>query len=209
MQTPQQQAVQRKLLRLSFCMDRVSSKGLSAPSQSRKSSFSPGSSAASAQVHPHAQDWWVEPGESYYISPNFFVFEEIADSSHLGTSFSGSFFCTGASDVLLKDKTKKKFREPRSQDSQKISEVKKLGFKYCRKSLKALRLVSSKLGETEISSVPNSEVNHLEYFIGSKESAETPAPKRALPGPPSDPRRAGRWQGGKTQYYVTDEEQDN
>lgn len=102
------------------------------------------------------------------------------------------FFCTGASDVLLKDKTKKKFREPRSQDSQKISEVKKLGFKYCRKSHKALRLVSSELGETEISSVPNSEVNHLEYFIGSKESAETPAPKRALPGPPSDPRRAGR-----------------
>lgn len=112
MQTPQQQAVQRKLLRLSFCMDSVSSKGLSAPSQSRKSSFSPGSNAASAQVHPHAQDWWVEPGESYDISPNFFVFEEIADSSHLGTSFSGSFFCTGASDVLLKDKTKKNSENP-------------------------------------------------------------------------------------------------
>lgn len=25
---------------------------------------------------------------------------------------------------------------------------------------------------------PNPEVNHLKYFIGSKESAETPAPKR-------------------------------
>lgn len=120
------------------------------------------------------------------------------------------FFCTGASDVLLKDKTKKQTnkkdsREYRSQDSHKIGEVKKLGFKYCRKSHEDLSLVSSELGETEIPLVPNAEVNHLKDFVGSKESA----PKRALPGPPSEAQRAGRWQGAKMQYYVTDEEQDN
>lgn len=55
-----------------------------------------------------------------------------------------------------------------------------------------LSLVSSERGETEISLVPNPEVNHLKYFVGPKEFAETPAAKRALPGPPSDPERAGR-----------------
>lgn len=89
-------------------------------------------------------------------------------------------------------------KKPRKQQvSHIISEVQKLGFKYCRRSHKAHSLVSSELGETGMSLAPNPKVNHPKSFTDVKQSAETPASRRSLPGPPSDPQKAGRQQGGK------------